>query len=326
MRKLVFAAALAVLAWAAVVVPMPLATLTPVEARPVAEVVETQDGFAPLPDQLLFTAVQVRQPTTVGAVQVLFDEQRDLTPIQRVVPPGVDPEPFAELQDRLFRESIRAAAAVGLRAAGLEVSVAGAGARVVATVPGTPADGVLQQEDVITAVDGEQVELASELAALVSGGAAGDEVELTLRRDGQERTETIELTPLSELGTVGIGVLVATVDLQIDLPVEVAPTAAARVGGNSAGLMIALTMYDAATDEPLAGDRVVAGTGTMDLTGRIGAVSAVQEKVRGAVLGGAEVFLVPSVHAEEARRAADGDIEVVVVDTLEEALQALADD
>lgn len=324
MRRLLLALALVVVAWAAVVVPLPLATLTPVEARPVAEVVEVRDGIGPLSDDLLFTAVQVRQPTTVGTVQVLLDEHRDVTPIQRVVPPGIEPEPLAELQDRLFHESIRTAAAMGLRAAGREVTVAGDGARVVATVPGAPAAETLQQEDVITAVDGEQVHLASELAAILSELEPGDEVELTVTRDGQERTETIELTQLSQLGTPGIGVLAATVDLRIDLPVEVSPTPAARVGGSSAGLMIALTMYDAATDDPVVGDRRVAGTGTMDLSGHIGRVDAVDEKVRGAVLAGADVFLVPSIHEQEARRAAPDDLEVVVVDTLDEAIAALS--
>lgn len=326
MRRALFALAILVLAWAAVVVPMPLATIAPVEARPVAAVIEVEDGVGDqLSEDLLFTAVRVEQPTVLGAVEVLLDEQRDLTPIQRVVPPGVEPEPFAELQERLFRESVRAAAAVGLRAAGRDVTVTGAGARVVSTVPGTPAADVLAQEDVITAVDGEDVELASELAAVVSGREAGDELELTFRREGESRTETIELATLSELGTPGIGVLVATVDLRIDLPVEVSPTAAARVGGSSAGLMIALTMYDAASEEPLVEGRRVAGTGTMDLSGRIGPVSGVEEKVRGAVLAGAEVFLVPSVHEQEARRAAPDDLEVLVVDTLEEAIAALSE-
>ena len=324
MRRFAFATALVVLVWAAVVVPMPLATLAPVEARPVAQVVEVRDGLDELPDGLLFTAVQVRQTTTVGAVEVLLDDQRELTPIQRVVPPGIEPEPYAELQERLFEESIRAAAAVGLRAAGRDVTVSGEGARVVATVPGAPAEDVLRQEDVITAVDGEDVELASELSALLSGREAGDEVELTVRRDGEERTETIELDVLSRLGTPGIGVLVSTVELAIDLPVEVAPTPEARIGGASAGLMIALAMYDAATPSPLVGDRRVAGTGTMDLSGRVGAVSGVDEKVRGAVLAGAEVFLVPPVHEDEARRAAPDDLRVVVVDTLDEAVDALS--
>ena len=324
MRKALFAAALAVLAWAALVVPMPLATLAPVEARPVADVVEVTDGLGELPDGLLFTAVVVRQPSAVDAVGVLLDDQRDLILIQQVVPPGVDPERFGRLQERLFEESVRSAAAVGLQAAGRDVTVDGGGARVVSTVPGSPAATALQEEDVITGVDGEDVELASELAAVLSDREAGDEVQLTVRRDGEERTEAIELTQLSQLGTPGIGVLVATVDLQIDLPAEVAPTPAARVGGSSAGLMIALTMFDAATEESLVGDRRVAGTGTMDLSGRIGRVGSVDEKVRGAVLAGAEVFLVPGVHAEEARRAAPDDLEVIVVDTLDEAISALS--
>ncbi|MDX1620848.1 MAG: PDZ domain-containing protein, partial [Nitriliruptorales bacterium] len=294
MRKLVFAAALAILVWAALVVPLPLATVTPVPAQPVADIVAIDGGaVGDLPDDLLFTSVRLQQPTTVGTISILLDADRELVPIPSVVPSGIDPEEFVELQRRQFRESIRAAAAVGLRAADLEVSVSGQGARVVATIPGTPAADVLQQEDVITEVEGETVSLASELAAALADSRAGDEVELTIRRDDELRTVTIEVADISEIGQPGIGVAVTTVDLQIDLPVDVGPTGDANVGGPSAGLMIALAFYDAATNGELTSRRV-AGTGAIRLNGDVGPVSGIGEKVEGAIQAGAEVFLVPA--------------------------------
>ena len=329
MRKLLFIAAVALIVWAAAVVPMPFATLEPVPALPVADVLDL-DGpeLEPLSEELLFTVVQVRQPSALGAIEVLLDETRDLTFVQAIIPPGIDEEQFIEFQERLFRESLRAAIAVGMQAADREVMISGDGARVMATLPGTPAAGVLQEEDVITAVDGEPISLASELATVLGDLDVGTEVELTVRRDGEEFTEALEISPLAEadeVGQPGIGVAVVTVDLQIDVPadVDLAPEAQ-RIGGPSAGLMIALSVFDAATEDDLARGRVIAGSGTIDLTGNVGPVSGISEKVRGALAVDADVFLVPEMLADEAREAAPDDLEVIAVDSLQAAIDALA--
>jgi putative serine protease PepD len=46
---------------------------------------------------------------------------------------------------------------------------------------------------VIVAVDGEQVSGMDEVIAAVDSHEPGDEIELTLLRDGDERTETLTL-------------------------------------------------------------------------------------------------------------------------------------
>lgn len=58
---------------------------------------------------------------------------------------------------------------------------------------GPAAKGGLQAGDVILAVNGEEVERSSTLPRLIGRGAPGTEVELTLMRDGEEMTESVEL-------------------------------------------------------------------------------------------------------------------------------------
>lgn len=323
MRKLVFTLAVAILAWAAVVVPLPLLALQPAPAQPVGEVVELEAGGGTVPEALLFTAVHVRPQTAAGAVEVWLDEHRELTFTPAVIPPGVEPEQFVELQERMFAESVRIAAAVGMQAAGADVTISGSGARVAATVPDTPAHGVLEEGDVITAVGDRDIELASELAAHLSAQEPGDRVELTVRRDGDRVTEMLVLTALPDDAGPGIGVLAATVDLRIETPIDVQPRADVRVGGPSAGLLIALGVYDASTEDDLVRGRTIAGTGTMDTSGNVGPVSGIPQKVRAAELAGAEIFLVAAAQAEEARDAAPAGLEVVPVADLDEAIAAL---
>lgn len=325
MRKLAFAAAFLLLIWAAVVVPLPLAMLEPEPAVPVERLVEVEEASLAMPEELRATVIRFRRPTAAGAVTALVDEHRELSALRAVTPPGLDPERFTEFQRRLFRESVRTAVAMGLDAAGRDVSISGEGARVVATIPGSPADRVLQQEDTVTAVDGRSISLASELAAHLSGRSRGEEVTLTIRRDGQELEETLRLGPIAELGQAGIGIVASTADLRIDLPVDIQPTSDARVGGPSAGLMLALGAYEAATEPSLTGGRVIAGTGTIDLSGNVGPVDGIEPKVRGAVLADAEILLVPEDNADAARAAAPVDLEVVPVASLDDAIGLLAD-
>jgi serine protease Do len=87
---------------------------------------------------------------------------------------------------------------------------------------GPAARGGLQAGDVIIEVNGEEVERSSSLPRLIGRGAPGSEVELTLMRDGEEISESVELGswPSAENETeqasnnnqARLGVMVAEID------------------------------------------------------------------------------------------------------------------
>lgn len=63
-----------------------------------------------------------------------------------------------------------------------------------AVEPGSPASDVgLQQGDIVTAVDGEAVASMPELAGRILAHRPGDEIELTIVRQGGERDLTVTL-------------------------------------------------------------------------------------------------------------------------------------
>ncbi|MDP6867071.1 MAG: S16 family serine protease, partial [Acidimicrobiales bacterium] len=96
-----------------------------------------------------------------------------------------------------------------------------------------------------------------------------------------------------------------------------------RVGGNSAGLALALSILDLVTPGELTGGLRVASTGTIDIDGNVGPIGGIVQKVVAARDGGMDLFLVPAQEAGEARQHA-GTMTVEGVATLEEALEALA--
>ena len=66
------------------------------------------------------------------------------------------------------------------------------------------------------------------------------------------------------------------------------------IGGPSAGTAFALAIYDKLTPGPLLDGKHVAGTGTIDALGQVGAIGGIQQKIAGAKNDGATVFLVPA--------------------------------
>ena len=145
---------------------------------------------------------------------------------------------------------------------------------------------------------------------------------LTVARDGQ--VETIQITPRRIHGRdrPAIGVGVRTLNLRTS-GTENLHIGAPGISGPSAGLMFALAIYDGVEPVDLARGRVIAGTGTIDTAGRVGAVGGIAQKVQGAIEAGASVFLVPASQADRATDAANGRLEVIPVDSFAEARDRL---
>ncbi len=304
-------------------VRLPLLVVSPGAAIPVGERVE----FPTRPEdelsgQLLLTTVGISQPNSFEALGAWLDDDKEVLRREQVIPEGMNAEDYIRGQREVFEQSGQLAAAAGLRAAGEEVSVSGAGARVLALAPNAPAAGVLQPEDVITAADGRPIEVAPELVAAVARLGIGDELALTVRRDGMVRNVDVTLGRFGQQPGPALGIAVGTVDFDIQLPFPV-EVDAGDIGGPSAGLLIALTVYDLADEGDLTDGRIIAGTGTIDAQGNVGPVGGVEQKIEGALDAGAGIFLTPSEEAEQARAAADGRIQIIEVATLEEAIAAL---
>jgi len=218
------------------------------------------------------------------------------------------------------------AAKVALEHLGYEVASRGRGAVVTSTVPGSPAATDLRPGDVIVAVDGTDIDLDSQLRGELDGREPGDQVALSVDRGGSQ--DPVDVTTRLIADPDGsdralLGVSVFTRDLSFDLPFTVRIDTN-DVGGPSAGLALTLGLIDHLTPGSLTGGQVIATTGTMDPDGRVGVVGGVAQKAAAAIGAGARLILVPESEADEARAHA-GDVTVVGVATLDDALEALTD-
>ena len=140
--------------------------------------------------------------------------------------------------------------------------------------------------------------------------------------DHPVRTETVELGARPDDPALPLlGVQLGTRDQVVELPYPVSIDTG-RVGGPSAGLAFTLAVLDVLTPGELTGGRQVAVTGTIDGLGNVGPIGGIEQKAAAVREEGADVFIVPASEADQARRRA-GDVEVVGVETLDDALRAL---
>jgi Lon-like protease len=272
--------------------------------------------------RMAFTAVFEQEASWGEVARAKVVGRAEVVPAVDVRPPGTTQEQVNQTNKRLIDESKPVAAVVALRAAGYPVDITGQGAEVESLIEGMPAQGVLQVGDIIVAVDGQPIDTTNALIQAVTRHRVGDQVTLSIRRDGQ--TQDLQVGTRSsptEPGRPIVGVTVSTYlfDVRMPFPVDVESD---NVGGPSAGFMFALGILDAVTDGDLTRGYYIAGTGTIGQDGVVGAVGGAAEKALAAEQDGAQVFLVPKDDSEEARRWVK-QLQIVPIERFDDAIHAL---
>ncbi|GAA4207476.1 PDZ domain-containing protein [Actinocatenispora rupis] len=268
--------------------------------------------------QLRLVTVTVTDDLTLwSAVGDWFDRKYAVVPRDVVYPPDQSTQQTDQQQQQQFQDSQAAAETAAYR----ELGCTGpAVVSVGSVVKGSGAAGKLAAGDVITTVDGTKVTSTENLVKLVQAKPAGTTRTVGYERDGKAGTVSIT-TGKGDSGKAALGV---TVTQKQPCKYEV-KVSLGDIGGPSAGLMFALGIVDTLTPADLTGGTVIAGTGEITADGKVGPIGGIQEKLIGARRDGATVFLTPKDNCAQAAKAVPAGLRLVKVDTLHDAVQALAD-
>lgn len=332
----------AVLLAAAATLTLPYYAIAPGSARVVNDLIEPPaDQRYPPRGQVYLTTVSLQRVTPIEALYGWLNRDIDVVPQEQVLPPSTKPSQLQKVNFQAMDESKQVAAVVALRRLGHQVPEYGEGAGVLDVVERSPADGRLKAGEVITAADGKPVQLSDDVVATIGRRRPGDVVRLEVDPgNGQPRRgEEVRLgaAPADrstcrpsvagqappESAVACLGVQLQTKQLRFDLPFTV-NVDSAGIGGPSAGLAFTIGILDALRPGELTGGRRVAVTGTISLDGTVGPVGGVVQKTAAVRNAGIGLFLVPPQEYDLARAHAGDKLRVVRVATLEEALQALA--
>lgn len=242
------------------------------------------------------------------------DPTRAVTPRELVYPPDASQSDIEEQNAQAMTSSQESAVAAAL--SHLEIPYQET-LSVVGLPEDSPSEGILEEDDVITAVNGEPVASLEPLKDALND-AGGDAVEITVVRGGDDVIESV--TPReSDTGDFQLGVFLMS-EFQFPFEVDIALN---NVGGPSAGTMFALGIVDKLTEGELTGGRHFAGTGTIDSAGNVGPIGGIRQKLVGARDAGAEVFLAPAANCGEVVGHVPDGLRVVRVETLDDAVTAV---
>ncbi|MGH2816348.1 MAG: CBS domain-containing protein, partial [Actinomycetota bacterium] len=102
----------------------PYVVIAPGEAADLGrDITISGTATTPLTGRYLLTSVRLERASGLGTLLAALRTDRDVVPVGRVLPKGVNPREYAESQRAVFQESRRLAAAAAARAAGLPVRV-----------------------------------------------------------------------------------------------------------------------------------------------------------------------------------------------------------
>lgn len=293
-------------------------------------IVEVEDGYPSDGDMHLVT-VSGMQATPILYVVAMLMPHQEILPLDQVFPEGMSQEDYMAAQLQVMESSQEAATVVAYEAADEEIDINYQGVYVVATVEGLPADGKLESGDRIIGIDDAKISESQNLIDYIDEKEAGDNVTITYERDDEEHTVDMELESLDDQsGRVGIGInLVTDREVTVDPAVEFS---SGSIGGPSAGLMFSLEIYDQLTEEDLTNGKQIGGTGEIDYDGNVHRIGGIDKKVVASDREGVDIFFAPNENGREgsnyqvARETAESigtDMEIVPVDTFEDAVEYL---
>lgn len=277
-----------------------------------------------IPDgELLMLTVSSQEVNPFEALIAGVDPDVDLVRREALRAPDETDEEFVARNRANMDLSKETAITLALTRLGYEVITQSDGVLVAEVVDDTPAKAVLRVDDVIKSINGRKVQLPDEISPIISALDVGEVVDLEVRRGSEVLMVAVELAPRVDdpnVPMIGISALPLNPRFEYPFPVDID---AGLIGGPSAGMMYTLAVLDLLTPGDLTAGYVIAGTGTIDDEGIVGAIGGVRQKVVAAEAAGADLMLVPAANYDEALTARRDQMELVAVANLDEALAAL---
>jgi PDZ domain-containing protein len=257
-----------------------------------------------------------------------FSDSVDLYPKEVILPKGVTPSELSQISLQNMQTSENVAIAVALNSLGYNVQSEGDGVLVVGILDDSPVKGKLLKNDLIISVSGEKeiiysVNSSTQFISLLRTFSIGETVIIgILRNDKKIQIETELIEHIEYKNEPMVGFLASTPNQRFTFPINV-DIDTGRVGGPSAGLMMALNVYNKLSETDITNSTVIAGTGTIEIDGSVGPVGGVKQKVIAAKRAGATLILVPTANYEDAKSYKDDETSIVAVESFKNALQVI---
>ena len=297
---------------------LPYYSIGPGPARPVGPLIRFDDHPRYESEgSFVLTSIHYEQLTPLGILQSWLDPGRSVVSREFLFRPGETIEEERRRTTSDMDQSKLDAAYVVLEALTGYPEEHGEGVLIESVVLGCAADGELFPGDLVHTIDGDEVDDVEQASLAIRAAPAGARISFDVTVDGELQAVSMIREPCGgqERAIVGVSMIES---FPFDLRIS-----SGGIGGPSAGLAWALGLYDLLTPGDLANGRTIAVTGALGIDGTVFPIGAPSEKVAAASDAGATVLILPQDNLTEARSIGDRGVELVAVDSFEEALAYL---
>ena len=186
-------------------------------------------------------------------------------------------------------------------------------------------DNPFKVGDELKEINNVKIEKIEDIRGTITKQKPGDILDFKVIRDKKEKILKVKVYKDKEDGTNVVGIIATTLD-EYEANPDVNIKFAVNEAGPSGGLITALSIYNKLVEEDITKGKTIAGTGTMEPNGEVGAIGGIKYKIIGAN-NHADYFLVPAgknyKEAKKIKKEKHLKIKLIPVKTLQDAINKL---
>lgn len=313
-------------------VKLPYYVTYPGDAEPLHEMIQVEDRYEEK-GEFMLTTIRMGKANVVQYVAAHFNKYQEIFAENQVKRDWESEYDYDHRQLKVMEGSQQTATIVAYKLADVPIEIINEGVIVAGVMKDMPASKKLKVGDVITQVNGTEVNDSEQLLNYLKDIQEGESVQITFNREDNTLTADVRVEQFPEQflqngeKRYGIGIVgpvtkrVITTDRSIQFETN-------NIGGPSAGLMFTLEIYNQLLENDITKGYKIAGTGEIFEDGMVGAIGGIGQKVIAADNAGAEIFFAPVAgrNFDDAKIAAADvktDMKIVPVKTIHEALDYL---
>ena len=178
----------------------------------------------------------------------------------------------------------------------------------------------LKVGDKVLTCDNNTINEAVDVTNCVQSHEMNEDIHMKVLRNNKE-VDTVSRK--NEENLIGI-VVQAVMDYETDP--NITYKREKNESGSSGGLLLTLSIYNSLVEEDITKGKKIAGTGTIEYDGSVGAISGVKYKIKGAVKNKVDLFIVPEANYEEAKQVIEENnfnLKLLKASTFDQVLEDL---
>ena len=249
----------------------------------------------------------------------LFMKNWDIEPLEEVQISNESPQELHKRGKIMLDNAIQNAVFVAYNKAGKEVKVTGKKNVVI----GVTEENDLRINDEILMINDVEVEDINTLKSVIANTEVGNSIKLKIKRDNKELEKEIPVTLKNNQKVIGV-LMITNYEYKLDPDINI--KFKESEGGSSGGVMTAVSIYNAITEDDITKGLDIAGTGSIDIEGNVSEIDGVKYKIMGAVKNDMDIVFVPEGNYDEAiatKKSNGYDIEIVSVSTFDDVINYL---